>query len=350
MKACEYVWENVPERCNLDSALIEWAALERDLEVRRVDRSTVFVGIAGASVPFIGVHGPDSSSVARWIGSWLDVQRSLAHEQALPSVRYAAFAATDLGNALRFAVEIGWPVIIRRADLRREHDRADPIHAPQQFRQAWSAAASEIRSRARRTIPLIVEECPTGRRFQVFIVDDQMVSATHIVPAGVVGDGHSSVESLIEQKNRARARNPFLRDRPIPTDALRLKDVAESRHDVSHVPALGEWVAIERFPSEAADIVDVTASIGAGIVELARRAVEMIPGLPYGTVEIVSTDQGANRLDVVRYEAPPLAAFPTHGQPRDTAGAIVDHYVTNSQWRAAQANIHRSVATGRPII
>lgn len=74
----QFALDHVPGRSDLESAVIEYAGLRRGLSVARVSRSSVTVDIEGASIPFNGLHGPDTSYMAKQLGQDENAQRALA--------------------------------------------------------------------------------------------------------------------------------------------------------------------------------------------------------------------------------------------------------------------------------
>ena len=61
-----------------------------------------------------------------------------------------------------------------------------------------------------KTTSIVLEKHHVGEDYRVLVVGDKVSGAVKRVPAHVIGDGISSIESLISEKNLARKWNPFL--------------------------------------------------------------------------------------------------------------------------------------------
>lgn len=300
----------VPGRCTLTSAVLEHAARQRRLSVTRHSRATVAVHADGVALPFSGVNGPHTSVAARTLSTSWDGQRRLLEDKGIAVPRSAAFAETDVNRGLRYAHELGWPVTIRSARLAPADQPLSNITDDAGFHDAWqhAVAAYEARNEPR---PVLVEKPAEGQRVHVVVVGGTVVAATHIVDGPAVG-------------------TPLTRRR--------------------------RWHA-----RELVDVTDVVTSSHVTLGQLAVEAVAKFPGVSYAGVDLIvdappaSFDPGAAPNTIDRSEgivahvncAPALVGtFPSRGERRDVAGAILDHYRANPRWRAVRSVTHDPAAVG----
>ena len=89
----------------------------------------------------------------------------------------------------------------------------------------------------------IVEQPVEGREFRTYVADGQVVAATERIPAHVIGDGRSSIQSLIEAENTYRAAHPEYATRLINAEAAAYKLDVDKR-SVDDVPEDGERVEL----------------------------------------------------------------------------------------------------------
>lgn len=341
-----FVLENVPRRAALKSAVVEYAATCRGLPVERVDDATLLVTIAGRTLPFVGLNGPDSSFVGKWLCDYKHAQRAIATSQGLPTAQSAVFPSSKPKSAMRFAQNIGWPVVVKPNQLSRGRGVTVGVANENRFAEAWRRALDAFSSGSDRSRRVLVEKQVMDEDFRFFVVDDRVVSATHKVRANVVGDGRSTVAELISQKNVTRKDNPYLRDYPIPDDPDILDALTSDGRTLSEVPARDERVTLRGVSDLRAggDSVDVTDEVDPYYSEIAVTAVHGMPGLAYAGVDIIASDitkapdGDASRYVVsdVEFSPAPMAHFPVIGAPRDVAGAIIEHYVKFSRWRSCR--------------
>lgn len=332
----DFVLENVPARCTLKSAVIEHATLQRGLDVERIDDNMLMIRTSAGVLPFIGINGPDSTGIGRWICDHKEAQRVLAARAGLRVNEFAAFPLDDRSSGLEYARTVGWPVAVKPNNLSRSRGVTPRVRGATDFNEAWRRARRAISESNRLAkARIIIERHVVGDDFRLFVVDDRVVSVTHKARARIIGDGMRSVADLIAAKNEQRAANPYLREFPIPLEPDALDALMASGRTLDDVPNAGEQVAL-RFRSTlnaGGESVDMTDRADPFFLELAAAAVRAVPGLAYAGVDIITRDitvrpdDDGYVLGEVEYSPAPLAHFPAIGSARDMAGAIVTHYL-----------------------
>lgn len=91
----------------------------------------------------------------------------------------------------------GYPIVIKPLD--GNHGRGITIDI-----KTWADAehAYDLASEASKTRSVIVERYYKGSDHRVLVINGKLVAVSERVPAHVVGDGHSTIETLIEETNR----------------------------------------------------------------------------------------------------------------------------------------------------
>ena len=142
-------------------------------------------------------------------------------------------------------------------------------------------ALDEIRAaieRARQVCEdVLLEECYLGHDLRLVIIDDKLVAAALRLPARVIGDGRSSVASLIEKQSRRRSAATG-GESTIPMDAETERCVAAAGYDMEAVPAAGVELMVRKTANlhTGGTIVDVTEEVHARLVEAAIKAAKAI--------------------------------------------------------------------------
>ena len=107
----------------------------------------------------------------------------------------AQVVVSSVEEAVSAASQIGYPVVVKPLDLDGGKGVQAGLRNEQVLRRAYE--------HARRLSPnLIVERHIEGKDFRLGVVDGSLAWTTYREPAGVWGDGVSSVEELIDQANR----------------------------------------------------------------------------------------------------------------------------------------------------
>jgi cyanophycin synthetase len=185
------------------------------------------------------------------------------------------------------------------------------VRTPRQLRRAVLRASRLDRR-------LVIERQAEGHVHRVLMLDGEMLDIVRRLPPSVVGDGHSSVTQLIAEENDRRIRRAEGRGRPqlllVDLDCLfTLEAAGLTVRSVlpAGVEAQVKTSVSQNGPEQNESVVGNGAP-GAGLVEEARRAVEVL-GLRLAVVEIVTPDVSRALRDaggvIVEVNAPPGLSY-----------------------------------------
>ncbi|MCY0901899.1 MAG: cyanophycin synthetase [Firmicutes bacterium] len=190
------------------------------------------------------------------------------------------------------------------------------------------AAARDVSAKA------LVEEFVPGRQYRLLVVGGHMVAASERIPAHVVGDGRRTVRDLVAAVNAEPDRGvdhekPLTR---IPLDESALTCLSRQGWGMYDVPGHGETVYLRDSAnlSTGGIACDVTERVHPSFVAVAERCARAI-GLDVCGVDLIVSDIAVpaetSGYAVIEVNAAPgirMHHYPSHGQPQDVAGAIVD--------------------------
>lgn len=109
----------------------------------------------------------------------------------------AHFLAGSEDAAVRYAEELGYPVVVKPADLDGGKAVAAHLVTPAAVRKAYTAA--------RQASPnVLVEKHVAGRDYRVQVVLGEVQGVLQRTPGGVTGNGRDSVRVLLETQNEER--------------------------------------------------------------------------------------------------------------------------------------------------
>jgi len=175
---------------------------------------------------------------------------------------------------------------------------------------------------------VVVESFEKGDDYRIYVVDDQVVGAIHRIPANVIGDGHHTIEELINQKNEVRKENPYLKTKLIELDSELINYINASDYSIESVPLKDETVYLRGAAniSGGGDPIEATAALSDEVKQVAVNAIKSIPGLKHAGVDML-----VNRKESVVLEVNPTAdismhIFPLKGKAQNVPEAIIDHY------------------------
>lgn len=217
------------------------------------------------------------------------------------------------------------PVVVKPTEARASQGVSVGVSSVDEFDEAWRHAA-EV---AREGSSIILEEFIRGVELRAFVVGEEVAGVVARIQAFVVGDGNTSIEDLISQTSDARKVNYRANMFPIEVD---WNFVASQGYGAAAVLAVGEIVLLNPFsyPIIGSSVVDVTAIVSEGILDLARRAVAAIPHLEIGGIDLLVEDlqdaKTARVIEVNTAAALDMHRYPTHGSSRMVEANIVKYF------------------------
>ena len=233
----------------------------------------------------------------------------------------------SLVEANRVAAQIGYPVAVKPE--RGNHGRGITARVTNVagLEHAFSAAQAVCGS-------VLVEKTLDGHDFRVLVIDGKLVAAALREPAHVVGDGHSTVEELIELTN-ADPRRGVGHEKMLTTiavDEMTKRLLAFREISLEHVLKEGEKLYLKSTAnlSTGGTARDVTDEVHAEVRSMCERTARMI-GMDCIGIDIVapSLDQPLRSptAGIVEVNAAPgfrMHLEPSEGTPRDVARPFVE--------------------------
>ncbi|HJE19637.1 MAG TPA: hypothetical protein K8V35_04725, partial [Aliicoccus persicus] len=170
-----------------------------------------------------------------------------------------------------------------------------------------------------------------GNEYRIYVVGDEAVSCVYREAASVTGDGEKTIQQLITDKNRARKKNPNLKNKLIKVDFEIERMLSRQGLMTSSVLDKGQQVFLRSTSnlSIGGEPFDVTDEISDEIKQLAVDSLKAIGNIPHAGVDII-IDPTADTKGVV-IEINPTAGitfhvFPYNGKMRDVPSKLIDYY------------------------
>lgn len=179
----------------------------------------------------------------------------------------------------------------------------------------------------------VLEEHVSGFDYRLFVVAGKFKYAIKRQPAHVVGNGVLTVEALVEQKNVLRSNNPYSGKHPLQLNESVMKRIKQKGFSASSVLRFGEVLYLQDIANigSGGDSEDITDLVHPDFIEIAERVYAAFNDMTFCGVDLITKDI-SQPVDSQRYAVIEVNAncdlamhhFPTKGEPRNAAGAILD--------------------------
>ncbi|HZG53046.1 MAG TPA: hypothetical protein VEZ40_13000, partial [Pyrinomonadaceae bacterium] len=323
-------------------AIVE-AARRRDIPWVRVNNDSLVQLGYGRNRKFIqAAMTSQTGGIAVEVAGDKELTKTMLEQADLPVPR--GLVAETADEAIAAFSEIGGAVAVKPLDGHQGKGVSLNLTTEIEVLEAFRIAQAYGRD-------VLVEEMYAGRDYRVLIVGGKLVAASERVPCHVVGDGSHTLGELIEIENlnplRGEGHDKVLTK--IKVDQVMLSHLLKHGLSFEQVPAAGERVFLRETGnlSTGGTAVDVTDDVHPEVRRHCERAARIV-GLDICGLDLVATDiaqplQAGNGF-IEANAAPGLRMHtaPTHGQPRDVGGAIIDMLYP----RGAEARIPLISITG----
>lgn len=318
----------------LKSTLMEEAALQRGFEVKRISFDTIIVTIDRKKLLFKDMNGPFSSAALNTLVDDKYSTRSFVRSAGLKVPQSIFLRTFEKEKIIRFANEIGYPVVIKPNNLARGQGIFINIDNNQSLINHLRYIAEIIDNKEEQ---ILIEKQFIGEDFRFVVVDGAVIAVSQRARANIVGDGERTVLALIEEKNQKRFQDRDLKYYLIPTEKDKLISLYREGRSLNSIPDKGETVILrdESNISSGGEGIDFTENAHTEFKEIAIKAVQSIPGLHYAGVDVIAKDitekPTSDNYVVTEVEFSPgaISMFPWKGEPRDMANPILDFYEKN---------------------
>ena len=160
----------------------------------------------------------------------------------------------NIDAAYRYARELGFPVIVK-PNSGSQGVGVTLVYNKRQFYRAMGFIFKRDRV-------ALVQRLVQGRDYRVVVLDDRVISAYERIPLNVIGDGHSTIRRLLNEKQRrfiASSRDTAIK----PKDPRMAEKLERQGLSFRSIPKKGERVYLldNANLSAGGDSVDVTNQI-----------------------------------------------------------------------------------------
>lgn len=259
-----------------------------------------------------------NSKLAKRCTDQKEVTSRLLRSKGYYSPENAVFNKGDLERAWKWAEPI-LPVVVKPSNSTIGRSVFVNICDYNEFKYCYNKVSEKYDS-------ILIEKFESGEEFRFTFIKNRIVAVANRKPASIKGDGESTIEHLIAEKNseRERRKNRIHKKLKIDDEAMRLLD--KVGFTLKSIPQKDEIVYLKKNSnvSTGGDAFDVTDEISQDIKDYVAKAMKMIDGLMVAGVDVILN---GDKVTILEINADPMLSmhhFPWEGQPRDVVGILLD--------------------------
>jgi cyanophycin synthetase len=203
----------------------------------------------------------------------------------LPAPEHGVVTTTE--GAERIARRLGWPIVVKPADLDRGEGVTVGVNNNNSLLESFEKARKLSKSKR-----VIIERQVVGTCHRIFVANGQILYVVKRLPKSVKGDGSRTVAELIQAANqREKIRPPWQRTELFPNDEAAVDAMLTAGFTLDSAPGAGVAVPLRDIESTqwGGGDEDLTGSIHLENADIALRAAELFD-LCVAGIDIISPD------------------------------------------------------------
>jgi D-alanine-D-alanine ligase-like ATP-grasp enzyme len=319
------------EKLELSTQILIQAALERDIDVEVIDPGDNFIRLSkDGKVEYVKQATRTSADtyIAPLIMENKAVTKFILKENGISTPDGITVTSTDeaMNEYGRFK---GGDIVIKPNStnfgkgvriMKAPYSESDYLDAVRSALECDSSA--------------LIEEYIPGGEYRFLVIGGDVAAVLQRIPANVTGNGRSTIEELVVQKNLDPKRGSGY---VTPLEKIRLGEIekeylAKQGKDTSYVPGEGEtvWLRENSNISTGGDSIDYTDKKHEGYKEIALAAARAVGARICGADMIVRNIKSApekNNYSIIELNFNPalhIHNFPYKGRNRDVGNRVLD--------------------------
>lgn len=255
-------------------------------------------------------------------------------ENDLPCPEGRAFVSAK--KALAYGRQIGFPLVVKPVDSSLSRHAFFNINSADELKFA-------IRQAQKIAFKILVEKYLSGDVHRVVLIDHKLIACAKRMPASVVGDGESSIETLIKMKNKhewrglPQQKNTTLYQ--VTIDEKLQEILAKQNYDLKTILPAGQKVFLAQKINlgNGADTIDVTGNVCEQNIAMLEKVSRLI-NLPLAGLDFICEDVAKNwqsqEFGIIENNTLPyidMHHYPSKGQPINVAEKIWDYVLEKSK-------------------
>jgi len=204
------------------------------------------------------------------------------------------------------------------------------------FFKHWDDCVNVMKKNKRKNGKILVQDFMEGFEVRANILEGKLISILARIPAYVIGNGESTIEELIDVKNKEREQCGYLRKNLIKKSEAVKTFLSNEGLSFQSIPSENEYVLLISVSNTSlgGEILEITNIVSEETRQLALNALAAFPSMYSGGIDIMIKDFDDKEPRVIEINPFPvlaLSTYPTYGVPHEPFCYYVGALYTRDQ-------------------
>ncbi|WP_020006106.1 acylphosphatase [Salinicoccus albus] len=249
----------------------------------------------------------------------------------VPESRTFNYNESSIGEMCTYGESIGYPLVIKPTDRGGGRGVVTHINSKDMLKDSLIKVKNDFKPKE-----IIIEKYfEGGVDYRFYVIQDKVIAVSKSYSSNVIGNGRSNMKELIKKRNIEINNNVSTKQRDIKIDQEMKEFLNENNMTLDYIPEEGERVFVRKHGTHLGDrlSVDCTDSIDPKFKKYAVDALNSVPGLPTGSIDmIINEEKNEGIVNEINTKGEIMMhVFPFEGQPVDIPKHLIDFYFPGSK-------------------
>ncbi|WP_342388738.1 ATP-grasp domain-containing protein [Salinicoccus bachuensis] len=306
------------------------------------------------AAPFKRHRYPSNADVARKICDNKISTENFLKANNIMTTNSKVFNASEFSEARNYAYGSQNAIVIKPLNLSGGKGVSIDVKK-EDFEYAWNYAVKAQQDSDIENPKVIIQDMVDGFEIRFTVIEGLFFSATLRMPAYVVGDGKSSVDRLIDQKNKIRKRSGYFKKMLIRKNEHLDHLLSSKGFALDSVLDEGEPLLLHRVSNThfGGETFNITHLVSKELKEQAENAIAAIPGLHTAGLDMMIRSFEDTQGTVIETNFRPAFQFlyyPYKGAPVDPLKYHFEIFFLEDSMKQGELNINDLTPTNQRLL
>lgn len=301
----------------------------RHINLHKTDAAFLELSYKNHREFIVGQRISKTSLAAYWILENKELTKYFLKKNKINVARGAAFRKEERPRIFNYCQKIGFPVVAK--PIFGSHGKS--VFVGIKNKKMLDAAMTDI---LKNNEHILIEKEFIGKEYRFTAARKKVLAVMYREPANIVGDGVHTIKELVKIKNKDPRRGEKYEKVlcKIKIDKIVKHNLAEQNLKFNSVLSKGQKIYLRKNSnlSTGGDSIDLMDAAHPELKKIAVKAINAIPGLAYGGVDLMSSRDiskkpSKNSYVILEVNSSPGISMhynPIEGETRDVAKDVID--------------------------